>query len=114
LCKWEKENQEDLGGLEDLEDLGGSKMEGVSKDVCEVRHEAVNKEVERGARERRRSEDRLSKVEDAVLLLSQIVKRLEKKSFSDKLIIIIAVIVCFLTLVIIFGPEIAVRFLPKP
>jgi hypothetical protein len=93
---------------------GEDQIISVHKEVCEVRHTGVDKELERGTKERRRSEDRISKVEDAVLLLSQIVKRLEKKSFTDKLIIIIAVIVCFLTLVMVFGPEIAIRFLPKP
>jgi hypothetical protein len=92
---------------------GGSFMNSVSQETCTAKHTGVDKDLIRIEKKTQKNEEEIGTVQDAVLLLSQIVNRLSKRAVVDKIIMILAILILIVILTVIFGPETVARIINK-
>lgn len=85
-------------------------MEGnVLEKVCNERHKNIDEKLKAVDKRLGEHSDKINSVEDAVIVLTEMNKRQEKRGILDKIltvgISILCILVVFVLLALIFGPE---------
>lgn len=83
----------------------------VSKDVCTEKHKATDEKDRITENRLNDHSGRIKSVEQAVLILTEMVKSQQKKDVFDKILIISVFIMCIIIASIVLGPDITGKIL---
>lgn len=86
-------------------------MSNVIEKVCEEKHKAIDSKLEAITIDLQANNERIGKVEDAVIMLTNMVESIEKRDFFDKILILSVFIISIVLIAIVLGPEITGRII---
>ncbi len=86
-------------------------VENVLKEVCEEKHSSVEYKVETMSTDIGNNSERIRKVEDAIIMLTNMSETAAQRNFFDKILIFAVFIISIVLGMVILGPELTGKFI---